>query len=368
MAATTGPDPPFWRGNLDVLFSLGFFAALALAVTITLASYDDFMRTQAATYDSAPTCSSVADISACRYADLGRIVGTSTSNRNLTVDVAFDKVDKVVTGALDQSYTSSWRTWKVDGTVDAELWHGQLVKVDGLKTRQNPDNYPVAGYRTAALAFAALTLVLAAVFGLLVVLYRRELNTRAEAAAGRVPGLHPLPLRPEMTYFLKREAGRVRNPAETTKAIIAAATLAAAILTALWIVNVAADATIAYIWLGCLTLGGLVTWWTVHDAWQSRQDLAGGVFIRATGPFSVRALPTRGGILVVVAVAGRRLPGVLSPLLETVESGSGTVDYLPHSGVLFAIRDESDNVLWSRFRQLEADEPAAAAFAQSAAR
>ncbi len=57
---------------------------------------------------------------------------------------------------------------------------------------------------------------------------------------------------------------------------------------------------------------------------------------------------TKYGTTVTVVVDGRELSGS-APSLESIESGVGTVDYLPISGDLIEVRDESGQVLWSRF-------------------
>jgi hypothetical protein len=76
-----------------------------------------------------------------------------------------------------------------------------------------------------------------------------------------------------------------------------------------------------------------------NNATSKEQSLQGGF-----GPFVVRQFRTS----VQVVVEGRKLQMLAAPLVPT-ESGKGTVDYLPASGKLLELRDESGQVLWSRF-------------------
>lgn len=50
-------------------------------------------------------------------------------------------------------------------------------------------------------------------------------------------------------------------------------------------------------------------------------------------------------------VGDRKLQTLAAPL-QLTESGSGTIDYLPTSGMLLELRHESGRVLWSRFSGL----------------
>src|SRR5207245_1788933 len=97
------------------------------------------------------------------------------------------------------------------------------------------------------------------------------------------------------------------------------------------------------VWILFWVVGAGFAYVMLQDAARERRDLAGGVFTRWIGPFAVRQFRT----VVQVVVNGRKLQTLAAPL-ELTESGSGTVDYLPTSGMLLELRDESGQVLWSR--------------------
>lgn len=353
-------DPPFWQ-SVSFLGFMGFVVVMGLGFTGVFASVGDLMRSETSSYDAAPVCASAADLSSCRFDGKGRIAGTSTHSGNLTVDVTFDQLNRNVTAELDPAYASQWRTWEVDSVVDAELWHGRVVKVAGLKTRENPDTYPAISYTMATIVFGAITVVLTAILAWLLLLYRQVLKARKQILSGGVPGTQVLALTPDMEGLLGREAARVKNPRQTVLLITACASAAAAVLTGIYkFEGLRPDLVIAFIWAACLGVGILIAWMWVHDVWLERRDLAGRVFVRATGPFSVHVIRTkRMGNKVVIALGGRALSGVFSRVdrlrgpgaqpLESIESGSGTVDYLPLSGMLIGIRDVSGAPLWSRF-------------------
>ncbi|HEV2415129.1 MAG TPA: hypothetical protein VGX27_09985 [Candidatus Dormibacteraeota bacterium] len=98
------------------------------------------------------------------------------------------------------------------------------------------------------------------------------------------------------------------------------------------------------VWIPFWVIGALLAFLAIDDAARQDRDLARGVFVRWTGPFKV--LPVR--FTVQVVVDHRRLQTVLAPPLQTIKSGEGTVDYLPVSGMLLAVRDASGRVIWSR--------------------
>lgn len=104
----------------------------------------------------------------------------------------------------------------------------------------------------------------------------------------------------------------------------------------------------AIIWAIFLGLGGLLVFGLLHDARLMSRDLAGGVYVRWTGPFTTRLISTRAGTAVQVEVDGRKLPSTFAPSLNPVRSGVGTVDYLPTSGTLLEVQDGHDRVLWRR--------------------
>jgi hypothetical protein len=82
-----------------------------------------------------------------------------------------------------------------------------------------------------------------------------------------------------------------------------------------------------------------------------RRDLAGGVYVRWTGPFTTRVvwIGIRGSKGFVVEAGGRELwSGEVSDL-PPIGLNSGTVDYLPASNILCEVRNEQGALLWSLF-------------------
>jgi hypothetical protein len=98
------------------------------------------------------------------------------------------------------------------------------------------------------------------------------------------------------------------------------------------------------VWVGFWVIGGVFVYIVLSDARREGRDLAGGVFTRWTGPFTTR--PVKGTIQVVVD--GRHLQTTIAPPLYSIKSAAGIVDFLPASGVLLAVRDESGQLVWSR--------------------
>jgi hypothetical protein len=83
------------------------------------------------------------------------------------------------------------------------------------------------------------------------------------------------------------------------------------------------------------------------------RDLAGGVYIRWTGPFTTRAVrfgPHRRSKGFVVEAGGRELRSGAVLRLPPDGFNSGTVDYLPASNTLCEVRNEQGALLWSLFR------------------
>ena len=331
-----------WRGNLGIVAGAGFLAVMALAVAGGFASVAGQMSDQRSTYDVAPVCASPYDLTGCKYESQARVLSTSTG-ASPKVDVQFDQLGALYSGQLDGAYASQVASWHGDQVVDAEVWNGRLTKVGGLPTQDNPDTFAVSQDRTVAIVIAALFVPIAALFAWLVFLYRREMAYRGSVVAGQVPGLQPVPLRRETRAILARDAGHPRRVATWT---MASAVCVAIVLTAAWVIYGVPPLLIAYVWVGCLGLGGTLAYAFTHESWQFTRDIADGVFIRATGPFSVRLVRMRAGTMTVVSVAGRKLAGNYSDSLESIISGTGVVDYLPHSGFLLAIRDQSGRAVW----------------------
>jgi hypothetical protein len=82
-----------------------------------------------------------------------------------------------------------------------------------------------------------------------------------------------------------------------------------------------------------------------------RRDLAGGVYVRWTGPFTTRVvrIGLRGSKGFVLQAGGRELWSGAVYRLPPIGFNSGTVDYLPTSETLCEVRNEQGTLLWSLF-------------------
>jgi hypothetical protein len=344
-------NPPFWQTNLA---PFGIFVVLGIALTAVLTDFDNTFQGRMSAYDAAKICTSALDVSGCRYQGPAHIVRIWTHSGNPAVDVAFDHlVGRVVSADLDSAFAAQWRTWEVNSVVNAELWDSRLVVVAGVRTDYNPDTFPAGNYVAAAFISGAVTLVLSALFVWWLVLYRRAARKR-QAQVAIDAAEHPLatqqrPLTSEMTGFLQKEAAMAQHPFQVVLLILGLAAVIPMLFSVIFIVQgVLVNWGTAIIWSTFLALGGLTAWGVLHDTEQERRDLLGSIFARSIGPFSVKVTYSKAGTSVQVVVGGRTLSGNAVSLMS-IESGSGTVDYLPISGDLLEVRDESGEVLWSRF-------------------
>jgi len=349
------PDPRFWQGNLGLVAGIGFLAVMAILMTTVMFGVSGLMASEKAAYDAAATCASAADTSGCRYEGQGFIVSTPTDKTGRQgVEVSFQELGgRIYTAYFDAAHAPH-QLWPVDTPVDAEVWHNLLIKVDGDLTTEDPNALAVGGYRIAALAFGAAGLLFAAVFALLLVLYRRELARRAEALNGAVPGMQVIPLTPDMTDYLGSKSAVLSMAPQLAAALVVGLGVVIGVAVSVyWIVKGETPLFfLGYVWVGCLGFGGAYAWLITHDAWLASNDLVRGVFLRAAGPFATRVQRVKFGLVTVVSIDERKLAMDYSTSLQSVQSGTGQVDYLPSSGIVMEIRDESGHVLWSRFARV----------------
>jgi len=357
------PDPPFWQGNLSLVASTGFFGAVAIILTTAMFGLSAQMTGEKAAYDSAQVCASAADISACRFEGSGLVVSTPTDKSgNPGVEVSFqDLGGKIFTAYFDAAHAPQ-QLWPVDTQVEAEVWHNLLIKVDGALTTTDPNALPIGNYRIAGAAFGAVGLLLAATFAWLFMLYRRELARRAQALTGGVPRIQVISLTPEMTNFLGDNSRVLTITPQLAATLVVGIGVAVGVgASILWIVkDVGPLFFLGYAWVACLAAGGAYAWLIAHDAWLASNDLARGVFLRASGPFATRVQHVKAGWVTIVSIDQRKLAMDFSTALQSVQSGTGQVDYLPSSGIVMEIRDESGHVLWSRFARVPVAVPATA--------
>jgi len=346
------PNPRFWQGNLGLVAGTGFLALMAVLFTTVMFGVGSMMANEKAAYDAAPTCASASDTSSCRYAGQGLVVSTPTDKSGKQgVEVSFqDLGGKIYTAYFD----APQQVWPVDTPVEAEVWRDLLIKVNGAVTTEDPNALPVGAYQIAAIIFGAAGLLLAAGFAWLLVLYRRELARRAQAVTGAVPGMQVIPLTPDMTNYLGSNSGVFyMTPPLAAAAVVGVGAAVGVGVSILWMVKGAGPLFfLGYVWVACLGFGGVYAWLIAHDAWLTSNDLARGVFLRAAGPFATRVERVKSGVVTIVSIDERKLAMNFSTSLQSVPSGTGQVDYLPSSGIVMEIRDESGHVLWSRFAQV----------------
>lgn len=356
-------NPPWWQTAASIA---GFAGGFGVFYTIALALILYQAVSTASAYDLAPVCASAVDISSCRFQGPARIVRTWTNRQgDPSVDVTFAQLGgKLESATLDKAFTSQWQAWQIESEVNAELWNGRLVVVDGVTTLSNPDSFP-SPLVVVTLISGAVTLPLVAVgvwwFRLSRHMARAGQSQRATDAAAHPTVTHELPLTQEMIAFLKTEAQSARHPGRTMLPILGAAALFPAVFTTVLAAQNRLSAfpvVIAIGWVVFLGVGGLIALAVWVPKVLERRDLAGGVFVRATGPFYVNVNYTKAGTFMVVTVGGKTLTGVYAKPLESIDSDIGTVDYLPVSGDLLAVQDESGQALWSRFGVAQTAQPA----------
>lgn len=351
MGLVERPKPTYMRTTLGFL---GVFGVLGLFMTFVLASLGSQEEGLKSAYDAAPVCVSTGDVSSCRFQGPARIVRTYTDKSNQAVDVAFDQLGgRVVSADLDPNYPVEWQRWKAEDVVDAELWRGRLTTVGGGRTTSNPDSLVGSDYTKAAWISGPISIVMSLLLGWWFVLYRRDTQEHAARwsieAAEHPTSTQQLPLTADMASFLKQEAALGQHPYQVVIAILGAAAILPTLFSVVFLVENRFFIWFTPImWTTFLGLASLLAWWILHSVGQERRDLAGGVFLRSTGAFSIKVTSTKYGTTVNVVVDGRELSGSARSL-ESIESGVGTVDYLPISGELIEVRDESGQVLWSRF-------------------
>jgi hypothetical protein len=156
--------------------AVGAAFVLAVGLTVFMAYIDISYSSQVSAYDSAPLCSTTANISGCRFQDTAQVVRQYMDRSHPALDLTFSQLGAQTYSAdVDTSYTAQWQAWKPGSTVTAELWHGVVTQVGGLKTTGNPDALPNLGL-LPVFVFGGVALVCAGL-----VLWLQWLNRRARA-------------------------------------------------------------------------------------------------------------------------------------------------------------------------------------------
>jgi hypothetical protein len=106
----------------------------------------------------------------------------------------------------------------------------------------------------------------------------------------------------------------------------------------------------AVVWVVFIGLGTGLIYAGLRNARLVSHDLAGGVYVRWTGPFTTRVVRVgRFSKGLEVEASGGKLYGVVPLGLLPIGFNSGTVDYLPASKMLFEVRNDQGALLWSPF-------------------
>jgi hypothetical protein len=158
-----------------------------------------------------------------------------------------------------------------------------------------------------------------------------------------------LPLTASMTVYARAHSYSRGVAFQTAVVVLAVAALIPAILSIILLIqrDFLNPAT-AILWAIFLGLGCVVVLGATHEARLVSRDLAGGVYTRWTGPYTVRMISSRYGSAAQVDVGGRKLSNVAAPPLYAIRQATATVDYLPVSGTLLEVADEAGRVIWSR--------------------
>jgi hypothetical protein len=160
-----------------------------------------------------------------------------------------------------------------------------------------------------------------------------------------------LALTPEMTAYAQRNSLRKDTTIQLVIFVLFFVSIIPAIFSiALYSQHRLFQIATAIIWLVFLGLfGGLTIFLVLHGESLVSRDLAGGLYVRWTGPFTIQTVSGHGFTSVQVEAGGRKLANLDPSALYPIGSISGTVDYLPVSRTVLEVRNEQGAVLWSRF-------------------
>ena len=172
-----------------------------------------------------------------------------------------------------------------------------------------------------------------------------------------------MPLTPAMTDYAQSPVFRKRMGSVTSLVIFVlvlcfAAPAFLSFVTILKHRPLGPGAALVWVLFG-LAAGGLI-YAGLRNSRLVRRDLAGGVYVRWTGPFTTRVvrIGTRGSKGFVVEAGGRKLGSGAVLRLPPIGLNSGTVDYLPASNTLCEVRNEQGALLWSLFVRSDSLGPA----------
>jgi hypothetical protein len=159
-----------------------------------------------------------------------------------------------------------------------------------------------------------------------------------------------LPLTPAITDYARAISLRKGNVAGQVIFVLIFCSTLPAFLSFVWFFQHRfVGSVIAVIWVVSVGLGGGMLYLGLRFAGLVSRDLAGGVYVRWTGPFTTRVVRDgRYSKALVVEAGGRKLGGALPLRLLPIGLNSGTIDYLPASRSMFEVRNEQGSVVWTR--------------------
>jgi hypothetical protein len=160
-----------------------------------------------------------------------------------------------------------------------------------------------------------------------------------------------LPLTPAMIDYAQSQAFRKGNVISMVIFLLVFCCTAPAFLTFVLLVqHRPLGPGLAVAWVVFGLAGSGMIYLGLRGARVVSRDLAGGVYVRWTGPFTTRvvwveAYRKRKGL--EVEAGGSKLGSVPLELLP-IGYNSGTIDYLPASRHMLELRNDQGAVLWTR--------------------
>jgi hypothetical protein len=160
--------------SVGLLIALGLASLGFLGSAIYAAYLDHDYSTRRALYNAASPCPSGPQIANCRYVGDAQVVQKTMPAEDPRVELKFTQLSGLdVTAYLYRTHTAEWNAWRLGSALQAELWHGNVTKVAGVETLDNPDTLPEVG-PIPWLILAAATLACAAGFAWFLLLNLRS--------------------------------------------------------------------------------------------------------------------------------------------------------------------------------------------------
>jgi len=163
-----------------------------------------------------------------------------------------------------------------------------------------------------------------------------------------------LPLTPAMIDYAQSQDFRMGNIASLVTFWLVFSCTAPAFLTFVSLVKHRPVGTVlAVVWVVFGLGGSVVIYLGIQGLRTVSRDLAGGVYVRWTGPFTTRVVPMGRYSKALEVKAGGSKLGTVPVDLFPVGFNIGMIDYLPASKHMLVIRSEQGAVLWTRLDATE---------------